>query len=825
MTKIKLLAKQASAYSALPKLISVPLARGQFIDAKKLRWLDEEGTELKVVSAKTLSVWDDGSIKWVNLQLDLSAYRQDEIDVEVSQQAETQVSEQIHDFSELLAKLSPNVVAQGKPLQCQKVNNTVANEVQFELHDEQGQPVRVKIRVAAKSLGVEGLCQIDCSIHNYNRARHPGGLWDLGDSGSFEFDSFDLDFKLDGDGKGQLTLSNTQQQGEEEFIRELTSLQGFRVHQFSSGSPQWNSENHVDKTGKVNLEKRGFEVHYQDAGQPVTTQGERIQPLLKLENSAQHLALSIRKFWQNFPSALAVEQDKVVLGFFPKQAYVHELQGGERKTFQCVIDTQGNSELVAAALQNNRASVCPQFLCESNAITLFESDTQSEPLYGVIEQGLASDNNFFEKREKVDEYGWRHFGDLFADHEAFGESGKKVKFSHYNNQYDPIWGFLRQYLRTGEAKWFELADDLVQHVLDIDIYRTDLDRDEYNNGLFWHTDHYSDASTCTHRTFSKNHSAVYEGYQSGGGPGGQHCYTHGLALYYFLTGNEDAKNTVLSMTEWIAHIYEGSPSILGTLFAIKRSKAIGVKNVVTGRYPLDRGTGNYINALLDSYQLTGSERYFDRAFDVLKNTLHPNDDIDSFGFDNIELTWFYSILLQSVVRVLEIKRQQAALDEQFWYCRDILSTYAQWMYDNEEPYLDQVEKLEFPNLTWAAQDLRRANLFYSAAYYCDSKYCDKADSFHQHVVDKLKDSPESSLTRIQALIMQNIGVKGFYESQAEFKATTNTVWPDRKKLSAPIQISKLMTTALFKLSIKKELDWLRVRSSKAEQYLGEKKHG
>ena len=46
------------------------------------------------------------------------------------------------------------------------------------------------------------------------------------------------------------------------------------------------------------------------------------------------------------------------------------------------------------------------------------------------------------------------------------------------------------------------------------------DKDEYNGGLFWHTDHYLDASTATHRTFSKNHSAAYEGYSSGGGPGG-----------------------------------------------------------------------------------------------------------------------------------------------------------------------------------------------------------------------------------------------------------------------------------------------------------------
>ena len=47
-----------------------------------------------------------------------------------------------------------------------------------------------------------------------------------------------------------------------------------------------------------------------------------------------------------------------------------------------------------------------------------------------------------------------------------------------------------QFLRTGDARWWRLMDDLARHVRDIDIYHTREDKAAYNGGLFWHTNHY-----------------------------------------------------------------------------------------------------------------------------------------------------------------------------------------------------------------------------------------------------------------------------------------------------------------------------------------------
>ena len=134
-----------------------------------------------------------------------------------------------------------------------------------------------------------------------------------------------------------------------------------------------------------------------------------------------------------------------------------------------------------------------------------QARSSNTDLQGLIDAGLYGANNFFAKREAIDEFGWRNFGDIYADHEELNYSGDTPLISHYNNQYDALDGLLRQYLASGDRGWTDLAFPLAQHIVDIDIYHTIEDRDEYNGGLFWHTDHYANAYTCTHRTYSKSH--------------------------------------------------------------------------------------------------------------------------------------------------------------------------------------------------------------------------------------------------------------------------------------------------------------------------------
>src|SRR5262249_420256 len=163
---------------------------------------------------------------------------------------------------------------------------------------------------------------------------------------------------------------------------------------------------------------------------------------------------------------------------------------------------------------------------------------------------------FDSKREAVDEYGWRHFGDLYADHEAVHYSGPPPVISHYNNQYDAIYGAFVQFMRSGDDRWFVMMDQLASHVVDIDIYHTADARPDSRGRLLWPTNPYTRPFPAPHRSFSRRAG------HPGGGPSAGHCYTTGLMHHYFLTGEMASREAVLGLARWITAMEDGASSRL-----------------------------------------------------------------------------------------------------------------------------------------------------------------------------------------------------------------------------------------------------------------------
>ena len=120
---------------------------------------------------------------------------------------------------------------------------------------------------------------------------------------------------------------------------------------------------------------------------------------------------------------------------------------------------------------------------------------------------------------------------------------------------------------------------------------------------------------------------------------------------YCLTGDRRAREAVLSITEWADKTINGSGNLIdGAIRFLRRGLRDGVQ-VMQGRqvfryaYTLDRGTGNFIRALLNSYRLTGTREYLQRAEVVIENTFSATDDLGARNFDDIEGTWYYTCLL------------------------------------------------------------------------------------------------------------------------------------------------------------------------------------
>jgi hypothetical protein len=388
-------------------------------------------------------------------------------------------------------------------------------------------------------------------------------------------------------------------------------------------------------------------------------------------------------------------------------------------------------------------------------------------------------------------------------------------------------GMTLQYLHYGDEQWLELLRPLNLHVQDIDIYDTEEDKAEYSGGLFWHTNHYLPAETCSHRSYSQYHTAVYDGYQGGGGPGGQHCYTTGLALQYHLFGDQQARLKVEQMCDWVRCFYNGNGSLLDRTLRfltidLKQNQFTNIGVKAPGyRYPLDRGTGNYLIALLDCYDVTDRQELLGEVASVIRQTCHPAEDISLRALHDIENAWFYTVFLQAVGRFLFLKESLEEIDDDYWYARHALLHYGEWMLANESFYLDKPELLEFPNDTWCAQELRKVNLFCYMHYFSapadEAPYLARAKVFYHYICERLTDSPEKEYTRLLVLMMQNDGV---YQRFAEGDGSRSAVacrscdYGSAPVFSLPkvvLGYVKDMLVGLRHFSLSKERKWLSQR--------------
>ena len=71
------------------------------------------------------------------------------------------------------------------------------------------------------------------------------------------------------------------------------------------------------------------------------------------------------------------------------------------------------------------------------------------------------------------------------------------------------------------------------------------------------------------------------------------------------------------------------------------------------------------------------------------------------------------MFLQALGRWLGEKVERGELDNVRVRAAESLLHYARWMAVHEYPYLDKPEKLEFPTETWAAQDIRKSDVFFT----------------------------------------------------------------------------------------------------------------
>jgi hypothetical protein len=647
-----------------------------------------------------------------------------------------------------------------------------------------------------------GLIQVELVTHNPKRARHPGGLWDLGDPGSVFFRELAVETTLPAKSNTKVTPQATDESPS------VFHLSDFNLYQDSSGGENWRSRNHIDSNGEISTQFCGYRL---TSPSGLQQEGKRANPLVSIEHDGGQLDVAVPGFWQNFPTSLRKEGNKLTVGLLPKDAKnAYELQGGERKALSCSMAHQSNNNISATEYAPLVPVLTPECYEQAGAFPWFKANTQPGALDELIAEGLNGNSNFFAKREVIDEFGWRNFGEIFADHETLYQAEGEPPFvSHYNNQYDPIYGFARQFTLTGDKRWYQLMDDLARHVVDIDIYHTEEDRAEYNNGLFWHTDHYLPTQTATHRTFSRHNDTRSTPGQTGGGPAAEHCYTTGLLYHYLMTGDLASRQAVLDLANWMIYFDEGAGGLLEQLLSIKKNELPKLKALLSNehpsrhRYPFTRGTGNYINALMDASILESPGDWLRKAERVIEATFHPADKMEERNLLDVETGWHYLVLLTSLSRYLLIKAEAGAYDYQYQYGLACFRHYTRWMLEHERPFLTHPGQLEFPNHTWTAQDMRKTMLMHQAAVFDpshQSRYLKKACEWFDYVSNTLAQSTEKDFSRIQVILLQNYG-----PHQISIKLSDNAL--DTRKINHLGNRAPLLSAATLAYRIGNRLIW------------------
>jgi len=621
----------------------------------------------------------------------------------------------------------------------------------------------LELHAQQQRIGDHGLQHWIVTVRNPRAASHDGGIWELGDPRSASIKHATIRFS-----PREHRATDNEIPSQRKF--KLSSTDEWRLipdnqlqlDQLGSGSCNAPSQIHRDKSGIPHKPMEGFKLTIEGE----TTTGSRAEPsLLLVGEMGMALGVHIPYFWQKFPQSLSLSTAgdfscEILSSSFGRP---HELLPGEQVSCDLQIATgapqkvQGTLDATTLPIQ---AAVASDWLESTKVIpwlTARDEDSNSGYLK-LIDQAVEGNNNFFSKRERIDQYGWRHFGDVWGDHEAIHSSPDEPLVSHYNNQYDMVLGLGINYLRSGDTRWFELMRDLARHVIDIDIYHTDEDLACYNHGMFWHTVHYVDAGLSTHRTYPKG--------TCGGGPSSGHAYNRGLYLYHCLTGDLTAKEAVVKMGEWMIASEDGSKTKY-------RFLAGGETGLTTASGTEDyhgpgRGPANCVEVLVTTFEATHERRFLDQAEHIIRRVVHPEQNIETLDLLDSENKWFYLMFLQSLGRYLEVKISLAEIDEMYSYARITLLRYADWMAEHEHPFLDKPEKLEFPTETWAAQDMRKVEVFQWAARHGSEQqkqcFLEKARFFFNESVRQLNEFETKNLCRPIALLLSNGYSHNFFAS-------------------------------------------------------------
>jgi hypothetical protein len=503
--------------------------------------------------------------------------------------------------------------------------------------------------------------------------------YDIGSGGSVEIT--DLSLILPTDLGGNLTYRAGGQGGA--VSGDLT--EGFSIYQDSSGTDHWDTYSTFTDWDGNPLDTRPrmqsyvtFRGYRTTVGEAVVDSGDQTAGWLSVTGENGSWTVGVADFWQNFPKALRARPvGTLEIALFPDEFgpsdHTSTLRAGEHKTHEILLSYDSPppqmEEGAEGGVRALFASAPSSWYVQSGAFGLTAlpnwTDWPGHEQYIIHQLETSPDHegydDYFENLpnaiESTDFYGIFDYGDWPIDYEGY-------EVAPLNCKYDNDYGMWLQWARSGDPRWFRLAEVADRHIADIDILHNLHTPRHWGDGIaFGHSWHDEHGFTNPHRNGGGNHPDTAFGMT-------------GLLLTYYLTGYEKAFEAALELADCIEyrlhndqHLCAHFPDCSGEGYALN-----------DGLYDAgSRPAANSLSIAVAAYRATADPRYLTVA-DALVNWARPENQPyinGPTGDEQMMRPWMLNMYLRALTDYLEMRGEFGLPDT--YEARDSFLVFAEWL--------------------------------------------------------------------------------------------------------------------------------------------------
>ena len=406
--------------------------------------------------------------------------------------------------------------------------------------------------------------------------------------------------------------------------------------------------------------------------------GHQAAGWLNITGASGSWSIGVRDFWQNFPKALRAAPDgRLEIGLFPDEFgpadYAFNLRAGEHKTHEVLLSPS------PALPRPLFAQASPEWYVNSGALGLMatrnwadwpehehyiDHQLDTAPTY---EEWMDWFPNLLTAIEASDFYGIFDYGDWPIDYEGYGVAA-------FNAKYDSNHGSWLQWMRSGDPRWFRLAEAADRHIVDIDILHNLHSPRHWGDGIaFGHSYHDEDGFLNPHRNYGGTHPDTAFGMS-------------GLLFTYYLTGYEKAYEAALELADGIeyrlhndGHLCDYFPGDCnGQGYALLEHEGLYGGGC--------RSAANNLSMAVAAYRATADPRYRAVA-DALVDWARASDQPyigGTTGEDQMMRPWMLNMYLRALADYLEMREEFSLPDT--YDARNSFLAYADWL--RTTPWLD-----------------------------------------------------------------------------------------------------------------------------------------